>query len=88
VEHDRGQQFGQADVDREGSGAQDLRDGVDPQPSVASDQPVVRWVLRLDAFGNRKLLRARRELRERRLPATRVSHDAALELDLVGGHIP
>ena len=88
VEHDGGQHSGDGHVDREASGAEDLRHRVDAQPSFAADQSVVRPVLRLDAVGNRELLGARRELRERRLLAARVTHDATLDLDLAGGDVP
>jgi hypothetical protein len=88
VEHDCGQHPGGADVDREASRPEDLRHGVDAQPSFAPNQSVVGQALGLDTVRNRQLLGARGKLGERRLLAARVTHDASLELDLVGGHIP
>ena len=88
VQHHRRQHPGEAQVDRETGGAENLRYGVDPQPPFAPDQPVVGRILRLHAIGDRKLLGPRRELGERRLPAARVAQNAVLDLDLIGGHVP
>ena len=88
MQHDRGQHPREADVDREMSGTENLRHGIDPQPPFAPDQLVVGGILWLDAIRNRKLLGPRRQLSEGGLPAVAITQYAVLDLDLSGRYVP